>query len=210
MSGAVGYLSLHPPPHPGYEGERGSHYDYVMAKNGVFVEAEGKYLAARARVKAAEIRGLLPTGPKLALRHGLIPAHLFQLALDAMLADFTRELFVAVIWEGPWDGPGQYRLHIPEQRRSGAKVEYDRHSDTVVDLHSHGVMKPFFSDTDDADEVDLGVYGVVGTIKEHPLGGVRQALSLRVGIYGHFQPMAWAEVFSGTCPVLDMETIAVS
>lgn len=198
-SGPVGYLSLHRPPHPGYEGERGSHFDYVMAKNGVFVEAEGKFMAARALVSRVAIRGLSPTWPKLALRHGLIPRHLFQLALDAMLADWTRELFVAIIWDGPWDGPGMYQIHIPEQERRGAGVKYDRHPCTVLDLHSHGDMEAVFSDTDDADEVDLGVYGVVGTYR-----GVMPALSLRVGVYGYFYPVDWSEVFTGTCPVLDV------
>lgn len=191
-TGPVGYLTLKP---GGYEGARGSHYDYVLAGNGVFVESEGKYLAARARVTWADVRGLAPTEPKLVLRHGPIPGSLLDLALDAMLADTSLELFAAVIWD---DAAG-YRLHIPPQERSDKRVRYDRHPNTVFDLHSHGTMEAVFSNTDDEDEVGLGVYGVVGSHR-----GLMPALSLRLGVYGYFQKVSWAQVFTGTCPALDV------
>lgn len=191
MSGPVGYLTRQK---VGLMGDRGTHYSYVTAGNGLFVEAEGQYLAARVQMARVQVRGLGAVEPSLVLRHGLVPGHLFDLAVDTMLADWRNERFVAIIWEG------QYRIHVPEQDRTPASIHYDRHPATVVDLHSHGTMAGYFSSTDDRDEVGFGVYGVVGRFPREP------ELELRVGIYGHFQQVNYRDVFSGgPCPVNEIE-----
>ena len=58
----VGYLIKRP---DGLEGERGVYYDYVLASNGIFIEAEGKLIAARVPVAECEVRGLAPLEPKV-------------------------------------------------------------------------------------------------------------------------------------------------
>lgn len=196
-SNPVGYLVHHP---FGLVGQRGIAYDYVLASNGIFVETEGRFLAARAQVSRCgidnRVRGLAPCWPRLVLRHGLVPRYLFNLALDSMLVDPRNERYVAILWESYAAQPGgYYHLHIPEQTRGRASVEYERHPNTVVEMHSHGSMSAFFSGTDNRDEVGLGVYGVVGGLPRAP------ELNLRVGIYGHFQPVTWEDVFDGVCPV---------
>ena len=42
------------------------------------------------------------------------------------------------------------------------------------------------------------IYGVVGRL-DTPLPG----LNLRVGVYGHFAPLCWSQVFGGPNPCLD-------
>lgn len=169
-----------------YDGQRGSFYDYLLCGNGVFVEAEGPLLAARVPVAEAEIRGLEATEPKVVLRHGLIPGYFFDLALDAMLGSPEREFYIAVIWED-----GFYRLRVPEQERHGAGVKYERLDHTVLDLHSHGSMRAFFSLTDDRDEGGLRLYAVVGKLRERP------QVRLRVGVYGYHMEIPWSQVFRG-------------
>jgi len=170
----------------GLYGERGLYYDYILAENGVFVEAEGSLLVARVQVVHAEIRGLAPLEAKAVLRYGLIPQHLFDLALSVMLADVSKERYVAVTWN---DG---YHLYVPEQEGTGGGVEYAVGDSIVLDLHSHGEMKAWFSTTDNKDEQGFKLYGVIGQLGKNP------HVLLRVGIYGYFHLIPWGEVFEGS------------
>lgn len=186
----VGYLVNH---QAGLEGERGVFFDYVLASNGLFIEAEGPYMAARIPVAEAKVRGLAPLEPQIALRHGLIPDCLFELALSEMLKDPGREKYVAVTWK---DG---YHLYVPEQQTSGGSVKYSTGENVVLDLHSHGGMGAFFSATDDRDEQGLRLFGVVGHLDGCP------ELLLRCGVYGYFHPLEWEDVFEGICPITEGE-----
>ena len=51
--------------------------------------------------------------------------------------------------------------------------------------------------TDDRDEQGFRVYGVVGR-----LDTATPELALRVGIYGHFAPVEWSQVFDGLPPCI--------
>ena len=184
----------------GLEGVRGTFYDYTLAENGVFIEAEGPLLAARVPVVHGQIRGLGPLEPKVVLRYGLIPQYMFDLALSAMLADVKLERYLAVVWN---DG---YHLYVPEQAASkeqlldgiddghgsGGGVVYLNPDKVILDLHSHGTMRSFFSPEDNRDEQGLKLYGVIGRLDKTP-----QVL-LRVGVYGYHHIISWSDVFSGT------------
>ena len=65
----------------------------------------------------------------------------------------------------------------------------------VAEFHSHGGSRAFFSATDDRDEQGFRIYGVVGR-----LDALRPELRLRVGVYGHFAPVDWSQVFGGPEP----------
>lgn len=182
INSPVGYLVRRPGE---YSGRRGVGYDYVMAGNGLWVESEGPYLAARAQVGGGRVRGLAPMSPRLVLRNGRVPWHLFDLALSVMQTDPGRERYVEVRW------CGGYQLHVPEQERSETSVRYRCGPDVVVELHSHGRMEPYFSNTDNSDEQGLRVYGVIGQMDRLP------RVRMRVGVYGHFQEVPWSDVFSG-------------
>ena len=65
----------------------------------------------------------------------------------------------------------------------------------VAEFHSHGSARAFFSATDDRDEQGFRIYGVVGR-----LDTLRPELRLRVGVYGHFAPVEWPQVFDGPDP----------
>jgi len=183
MSSPVGYLVKRP---DGLYGARGLYYDYILAENGVWIEAEGKLLAARVPVVHGQFRGLAPLEPKLVLRYGLVPQRFFDLALSAMLTDITKEHYVAVTWN---DG---YHFYVPEQERHGGGVKYEVGDQVIIDLHSHGAMTAWFSTTDNRDEQGLKLYGVVGKLDITP------EVRLRVGVYGSFHPVSWGEVFEGS------------
>ena len=171
-------------------GGQGIGFDYVLGAGGLYVQSENAHLTARALVAPAEVRGLAPVSEKLALTHGPIPAHLFELGLAWMLAAPDTERFFAVRWDG-----GAYRLVVPPQEGTSASLTYQPPTGVVAKFHSHGRHGAFFSATDDRDEQGFRVYGVVGR-----LDAPEPELTLRVGIYGHFAPLYWSQVFDGPCP----------
>jgi PRTRC genetic system protein A len=170
----------------GLEGERGLYFDYILASNGLFIEAENKLVEARIPVAACEIRGLAPLKTKFILTFGSIPQRFFDLALNMFLADTTREHYVAVI------GDSGYHFHVPAQEREGGQVVYECEDRVVLDLHSHGTIGAWFSNKDDKDDKGLKVYGVIGNLAKTPI------VKLRLGVYGYYLPLSWKEVFDGT------------
>lgn len=186
MNGPVGYL-LNRKDGLVSLGGRGLAYDYVLAGNGLWIEAEGKLLAARALVTPAQVRGLAPLEPKVVLRHDRIPQGLWDLALDVMLANPRREQYVAITREDD-----SYHIKVPSQKQSASGLsEIQLPENRIMDLHSHCGMPAYFSATDNRDEVGFQVYAVVGRIPDRPVA------RLRVGVYGYFQEIPWADVFSG-------------
>lgn len=212
----VGYLVKQK---DGLYGERGLFYDYVLAENGVFIEAEGPLLAARVPVAYADIRGLAPLEPKAVLRNGRIPKYLFELALNTMLTTPDMERYVAVTWNNG------YHVNVPNQAAdvehigegsetshgSGAGVAYLSPDSVLLDMHTHPKMRAGFSPTDNKDETGLKLYAVVGHVGQYrevtpDLDNERAmdylqsncpAIRLRVGVYGYFNQIAWTDVFEG-------------
>ena len=185
----VGYLVHHP---ASLAGSQGIGYDYVLGAGGLYVQSESAHLTARIIVAPAQVRGLAPVTEKVELAHGLIPAHVFELGLNWMLAAPDTERFFAVVWDGH-----AYRLVVPSQQGTGSSLTYRPPTGVVAEFHSHGRHRAFFSATDDGDEQGFRIYGVVGR-----LDTLEPELTLRLGIYGHFAPLDWRQVFDGPPPGL--------
>lgn len=165
-------------------GEPGLFYDYILAGNGLFIRAQSPVLQAMIIVAPAEVRGLLPLEEKVELRMGRIPGSIYDLALSVLCANRESELYLAVTWEG------EYSLIMPPQLGSTAGVRYEPLPNTVLDIHSHGTMRAFFSGTDDRDEQGLRLYAVVGR-----LDTLLPEVEARVGVYGYFAAVRVEEVF---------------
>ena len=185
--GPVGYLVNHP---GGLAGAHGIGYDNVLGSGGLYVQSESAHLTARIAVAPCEVWGLAPVTGKVELAHGPIPAGLFELGLRWFQDAPDTERFFAVRWDGD-----RYRLVVPPQAGTATRLAYVPPAGVVAEFHSHGTSRAFFSSTDDRDEQGFRVYGVVGRL-DSPL----PELSLRVGVYGHFAPVDWPQVFSGPEP----------
>ena len=185
--GPVGYLVNHP---AGLAGVQGIGYDYVLGSGGVYVQSRSAHLTARVLVARGPVRGLAPVAEKLALSHGPIPARLFEAGLRWFQAAPDTERLFAVRWDGD-----AYRLVVPPQVGTSASLAYRPPAGVVAEFHSHGGSGAFFSATDDRDEQGFRIYGVVGR-----LDTARPELRLRVGVYGHFAPVEWSQVFGGPQP----------
>jgi len=168
----------------GLGGEPGLFYDYLLAENGLFIRARNPLIEVTVCISEVEIRGLSPLDERIDLVHGKIPRRLYDLSLSVLMASSDREQYLAITWEN------EYRLRIPRQDRSGASVEYHPILNPVMDIHSHGSMRAFFSSTDDGDEQGLRLYMVVGR-----LDTLLPEVELRLGIYGYFVSLSVDEVF---------------
>ena len=176
----------------GLSGVQGIGYDYVLGAGGVYVQSESAHLTARVPVAPCTVRGLAPVAEKVKLTHGPIPAQLFELGLRWFQDAPDTERLFAVRWDGR-----SYRLVVPEQEGTATRLKYTPPAGAVAEFHSHGSSRSFFSATDDADELGFRIYGVAGRL-DTPL----PELSLRVGVYGHFAPVGWSQVFDGPDPGL--------
>ena len=176
----------------GLTGVQGIGYDYVLGSGGVYVQSESAHLVARVLVGPCKVRGLAQVTEKVTLNHGPIPAHLFELGLGWFLAAPGTERFFAVRWDGD-----TYRLVVPTQCGTATSLAYEPPAGVVAEFHSHGSLPAFFSATDDKDEQGFRIYGVAGR-----LDTAEPELALRVGIYGHFGPLDWSQVFDGPDPSL--------
>ena len=183
----MGYLVNHA---TGLTGAQGIGFDYVLGSGGVYVQSESANLTARVLAAPCEVRGLAPVAEKVTLSHGPIPARLFELGLRWFRDDPDTERFFAVRWDGR-----SYRLVVPPQAGTATSLAYLPPAGVVAEFHSHGGSRAFFSATDDRDEQGFRIYGVAGRLDND-----RPELSLRVGVYGHFAPVEWAQVFDGPAP----------
>lgn len=216
MNKYVGYLVKQK---DGLYGERGLLYDYILASNGLFIETEGKLIAARIPVAPCEVRGLAPVEPKVVLRYGKVPKHLFDLALNTMMTTPDKERYVAITYTD------SYHISVPNQAAdkdqigkgvndghgSGAGVAYLNPDSVLLDMHTHPKMPAYFSQIDNRDETGLRLYAVVGHFgiyhevtddmsHDEAMGWIQnntRAIRLRVGVYGYFHPIAWKDVFEG-------------
>lgn len=113
-----------------------------------------------------------------------------------IVCDFHKSLLDAFNWETRatrvWKAPNCYRIKYPPQQRDATSVKYATLPNTVVDIHSHGSMGAFFSNTDNQDEQGLRLYMVVGK-----LDTLFPEVRLRVGVYGYFRDIQLEEVFHG-------------
>ncbi len=189
-TGLVGYIVL---TRGGDIGTRGSVYTYIMAGNGLWLEAENPLLEARIQLSSLMVRGLHPLLPRLELRHGRIPAHLLSLAMDAFSARSELEGYAAIAWDGE-----KYELVWPAQERTATSVVYDKVPNTVVGLHSHGRMGAFFSATDDGDDLGFLLEVVVGKLDR-----LVPAAGVRLCIYGYHAPVELREVLAGLAPWIE-------
>ena len=173
-----------PPPLNGYA------YDYVLAGDGVYVQAENACLLARVPLARCHVRGLAPLEPVCVLKHGRLPLDLWQhiVAVAQTWAVFGQEVLLTV----RHDARLGYHLVVPRQTTGTTEITYRPAPNVVLEIHSHHAYPARFSAVDDADEQRLALYGVLGR-----LDTARPQVALRLGVYGYFMPVPWDRIFDG-------------
>jgi PRTRC genetic system protein A len=155
-------------------------YAYIMAGNGVFLYAKRDDLEVLIPVSRATIAGLPPLETLVSIPR--VPAVLMHHALQASKQSLPNEL---LFWFNFDHDRQVWRLDAPLQFSRPASVFPMDKADplgtrALIDLHSHAVMDPFFSPTDNKDEQGFRIFAVIGKVNEEPL------ILVRVGIYGNY------------------------
>lgn len=96
-----------------------------------------------------------------------------------------------------------WEVIVPKQVVTSVSVDYDPNEAIsftayreslvlVADIHSHHKMLPFYSCTDDADEVGVRLYGVLGNLR-----GTSYDIIFRAGAGGHFVRIPAEDILEG-------------
>lgn len=156
-------------------------YEYVLAKNGLFVVAANHDL--RVQIQLAELA--LAEDLKLLVESAVLRAPAVPYALlHVVLESARRHLPNEAMYQFTHEENGErftrgWTCRMPRAFATPTALEYEDDPDTLIDLHSHGTMPAFFSSTDDADEKGFRFYVVIGNV-DTPT----PTIAARVGIYG--------------------------
>ena len=177
---------------------------YILAGNGVFVRAETRFCAALLPITAGTVRGLPPLQIRFQLLVPRIPARL----LDTTLADARRARRLdhglnEVLYQFHHHGRAvqvkkSAQQIIPTRVATSVTTAVADAAALLCTLHSHGNMRAFFSQTDNADEQGARLYAVIGRLDSEP------EMRLRVGVYGYWLPLPLTAVFTGHGPFKDL------
>ena len=175
-------------------------YQYILAGNGLFIRAETHFFEAILTIASCTVRGLASLRRHFRLKVPRIPARL----LDTILTDARRARrpdggLNEVLYQFYHHGQ-TVQVRKPPQQTTATSVLAMGMDDAAVicDLHSHGNMRAFFSQTDDADEQSARLFAVIGKLDTEP------EIRLRVGVYGYWQPLPVTAVFTGTGSFKDL------
>lgn len=164
----------------GNESKPGKMYEYLMAGNGLFVRASRPGLTAKIPLAFTEkpVRGLPDATLNVDLVHKVTPGLLLRILFLSRQNLPNETLFYlnfATVW----------RLDWPAQTNTPGHCEpidpFNPAGQTaLIEVHSHGSMNAYFSNTDDRDETGFRIYAVVGKLDTH-----FPEIIVRVGVYGH-------------------------
>ncbi len=164
-------------------------YAYLMAGNGVFLYAKREDLEVLIPVSRATIAGLPPLEPFVNLPR--VPAIYMHHILQASKENLPNEI---LFWFNFGHDRQVWNLDAPLQICRPASVFPVDKSDplgiqALIDLHSHALMKPFFSSTDNRDEQGFRIFAVIGKVDNKP------EIRVRVGVYGNYWDIPASMIF---------------
>jgi PRTRC genetic system protein A len=155
-------------------------YAYILAGNGVFLYGKREDLEVLIPISRAAIAGLPPLVPFVNMPR--VPAVLLQHVLNVSRENLPNEI---LFWFN-FDRDRQvWNLDAPLQICRPASVFPVDRSDprgarALIDLHSHALLDPFFSRTDNKDEQGFRIFVVIGRVNQKAL------ILVRVGVYGNY------------------------
>jgi PRTRC genetic system protein A len=164
-------------------------YAYIMAGNGVFLYAKRDDLEVLIPVSRATIADLPTLEPFVNMPR--VPAILMHHILQASKENLPNEI---LFWFNFDHDQQVWNLDAPLQFCRPASVFPLDKSDplgikALIDVHSHALMDPFFSRTDNKDEQGFRIFAVIGKVNEKP------EIRVRVGVYGNYWNIPASMIF---------------
>lgn len=144
--------------------------NYVLAGNGGVEIRENEIGIFSAVTK--KVPGLEPVKEGLNMKLPKIPLRILLQIIKFFKdvnAKHETEAIIQIFWNRK---KKEYFCYCPRQEASGASVDFKRDKEKekkcllVADVHSHNDMDAFFSFTDDKDEKETRLFGVVGNVDE--------------------------------------------
>jgi PRTRC genetic system protein A len=160
-------------------------YDELIEGNNYVIGADGLYMVRKNRVGLFTTRVAETNGAKIPLvGNGEQPVEGFTMTIEDRIPHqfllqtvaFFKEVYekkkgAEAVVQIFYNAEGkEYFFNIDTQGVSGGKAEMDRNAELetnhilVADIHSHNHMGAFFSGTDNADEKEARIYGVMGKV----------------------------------------------
>jgi len=164
-------------------------YAYIMAGNGVFLYAKRDDLEVLIPVSRATIAGLPSLEPFVNMP--CVPAILMHHILQASKENLPNEI---LFWFNFDHDRQVWNVDAPLQICHPASVIPVNKNDplgikALIDLHSHALMDPFFSCTDNKDEQGFRIFVVIGKVNGKP------EIVVRVGVYGNYWNIPASMIF---------------
>jgi PRTRC genetic system protein A len=175
-------------------------YQYVLAAGGLYLRAENRFFDVLLPIARFPIRGLASLQPHFRPKVPRLPGRLLAAVLsNARRARGRDGRLKEALYHFHHDG-ARVRVLKPPQRATTAGVLAieSEPAGVLLDLHSHGNLRAFWSGTDDGDEQGFHVYGVIGRLDERP------EIRLRLGVYGYWFPMPVSLLFDGMGGFVDI------
>jgi len=196
----VTYHILHSDDLPAYDAIG---YQYLMAGNGLFIRTQTRFFTAIVPVNRAIVRGLPLLKGQFQLHVPKLPESLLTAVFaDARLARHSDGGLNEVLYQFHHDGQ-TVQLKKPPQEATAVSVTSSISNSTekniLCDLHSHGNMDAFWSETDDMDEQNGRLYAVVGKLDSD-----KPEMRLRVGVYGNWMSLPVSALFADTAYPTDL------
>lgn len=164
-------------------------YRYIMAKDGLYIE--GKSALLHASFKISDLGGRsMPYGehkPFCNFTHGLPAARIYHEIIENCVNSKEQEYACNIRY-----GNASYFIDEPATiSRSAGHISYVSDKDVnnlLVDVHSHGFGKAYFSGTDDKSD-EHGIYIAMVLGRCGSLSTIEAAT--RIVIHGHFCDLPW-------------------
>ncbi|MBL8096285.1 MAG: hypothetical protein JNL73_19060 [Anaerolineales bacterium] len=167
--------------------DEGHLYNYLLAGNGVFLQAQRPELSVLLRIAPALVRGLPALRSRLRVRFPRVPRPIVREMLN-VAADAARdpngglEVLLTLAFQ-----KGRWQLMQPPQEQTLSSVQLASEADratvleALIDVHSHPFPLRAFSGTDH--ESDRGAFRFAVLIAD-PAGA--PSLHVRLCVYGAF------------------------
>lgn len=166
-------------------------YQYILAGNSLFIRTETRFFSVLMPIATTIVHGLPSLAFEFQLKIPLLPVSLLSNVLtNARLARNADGRLNEVLYHLHHNGRSVQLIKPPQQTTAVSIAAPDAPTDTLLcDLHSHGNMAAFWSDTDNSDEQAARLYAVIGHLDTQP------EMLLRVGCYGYWHPLPLTAVF---------------